>query len=220
MVVLYAGPGSVREYAWRAALLAYTYRALYTRTHVDSRRAPCSGLTFFVPLIQEHINVGCPRRAEVDMSSFLGAVLGVYGSLKATCFVVFITSVISLRSSGLKRFLKYADDIVIEDRHMTTSKEKSLISDRGCLKFAKQFLIKKDWVNISPVSVPMVRALVHSLSVAPTIHKDRPIAPLLEQSDWRAFERKFLFYWSSSCDYDFKYIPNFPKEMPVKTTCQ
>ena len=26
----------VREYAWGAALLAYTYRALYTRTHVDS----------------------------------------------------------------------------------------------------------------------------------------------------------------------------------------
>lgn len=36
--------------------------------------------------------------------SFLGAVLGVYGSIRATCFVVFITSVISSGSSGLKRY--------------------------------------------------------------------------------------------------------------------
>ena len=40
---------------------------------------------------------------------------------------------------------------------MTISKEKSLISNRGCYEFAKQFLIKKGRVNISPVSVPTVR---------------------------------------------------------------
>ena len=61
----------------------------------------------------------------------------------------------------------------MEELQMTISKEKSLISDRGCLEFAKQFIIKKGRVNISPVSVPMVRALVHSLSVAPAIRKDR-----------------------------------------------
>ncbi|EEF30365.1 conserved hypothetical protein [Ricinus communis] len=85
-----------------------------------------------------------------------------------------------------------ADDIVIEDRQvakiyqkamkelqMTILKEKSLINDHGCLEFAKLFLIKKGRVNISPVSVPMVRALVHSLSVAPAMSKDRERRSLL-----------------------------------------
>jgi len=39
--------------------------------------------------------------------------------------------------------------------------------------FAKLFLINQGRVNISSVSVPMVRALVHSLSLAPAIRKDR-----------------------------------------------
>jgi hypothetical protein len=46
-----------------------------------------------------------------------------------------------------------------------------MISDCGCLEFAKQFLIKKGRVNISLVSVLMVRALVHSLSLASAIRK-------------------------------------------------
>lgn len=50
---------------------------------------------------------------------------------------------------------------------------KSMISDCGCLEFAKQFLIKKGRVNISLVSVPMVRALVHSLSLASAIRNAR-----------------------------------------------
>lgn len=49
-----------------------------------------------------------------------------------------------------------------------------MISDRGCLEFAKQFLIKKGRVNISLISVPMVRALVHSLSLAPAIRGGYP----------------------------------------------
>lgn len=50
---------------------------------------------------------------------------------------------------------------------------KSMISDCGCLEFAKLFLIKKGRVNISLVSVPMVRALVHSLSLASAIRNAR-----------------------------------------------
>lgn len=34
---------------WGAALLAYMYSALYTRTHVDSSGAPRSELTCFAP---------------------------------------------------------------------------------------------------------------------------------------------------------------------------
>ncbi|EEF41347.1 conserved hypothetical protein [Ricinus communis] len=52
----------------------------------------------------------------------------------------------------------------MEELQMTISKEKSLISNCGCLEFAKQFLIKKGRVNISPLSVLIVRALVHSPS--------------------------------------------------------
>ena len=48
-----------------------------------------------------------------------------------------------------------------------------MISDCGCLEFAKQFLIQKGRVNISLVSVPMVRALVHTLSLASAIRNAR-----------------------------------------------
>lgn len=57
-----------------------------------------------------------------------------------------------------------------------------MISDRGCLEFAKQFLIKKGRVNISLVSVPMVRALVHSLSLAPAIRGEDPF--FIREWEW------------------------------------
>jgi hypothetical protein len=56
---------------------------------------------------------------------------------------------------------------------------KSMISDCGCLEFAKQFWIKKGRVNISLVSVLMVRALVHSLSLASAIRKCPGRGPIL-----------------------------------------
>ena len=53
--------------------------------------------------------------------------------------------------------------------------------------FAKLFLINPGRVNTSSVSVPMVRALVHRLSLAPAIRKDRGRRALFQtrtQSDF------------------------------------
>lgn len=53
-----------------------------------------------------------------------------------------------------------------------------------------------------PFVMPLVIEGGHSLSSA------RHQATLVSRST-RASDRKFFFYWSSSCGYDFKYLKNF-----------
>jgi hypothetical protein len=80
------------------------------------------------------------------------------------------------------RFWDYAlgllgDDIVIADpevaesykqvmaeAEVTISIEKSLVSDKGALEFAKRFLTEGGTVDLSPVSCRMLRTLVSSIS--------------------------------------------------------
>lgn len=64
-----------------------------------------------------------------------------------------------------------------------------------------------------------VMLLVIEVSGGRSLSSARHQATLVSRST-RASDRKFFFYRSSSCGYDFKYIPNFPEEMPVKTTSQ
>lgn len=67
--------------------------------------------------------------------------------------------------------------------------------------------------------MPFVMPLVIEVSGGRSLSSARHQATLVSRST-RASYRKFFFYRSSSCGYDFKYIPNFQEEMAVKTTSQ
>lgn len=49
------------------------------------------------------------------------------------------------------------------------SKNKSLISKTGCFEFAKRFVIRNGTLDLSPVSMRMIAALVNSNAVAPVL---------------------------------------------------
>lgn len=51
------------------------------------------------------------------------------------------------------------------------SKEKSLISKTACFEFAKRFVIRNGTLDLSPVSMRMIAALVNSIAVAPVLKR-------------------------------------------------
>lgn len=51
------------------------------------------------------------------------------------------------------------------------SKKKSLISKTGCFEFAKRFVIRNGTLDLSPVSMRMIAALVNSIAVAPVLKR-------------------------------------------------
>lgn len=109
-----------------------------------------------------------------------------------------------------RRFWDYAilgDDIVIADEkvaaeyarimdecEVTISKEKSLISHTGAMEFAKRFITDFGELDLSPISLKVLRALPYS--IASTVFRDlgvsMQVSYRLRGGSYRVFSTKFL----------------------------